>query len=278
MNLSIAKTLKKLIDYDEINGSEFKNKKFLKLLEEESIVKVSQISKTRTKIILNDYEMLDDFLGNEYNIKDLDYYIKVMDDKSSKRSDLVKATGDTKTKNITTISGLYINGYENFQVEVNNEKFNISNILNNTSFFIHKNNIVKISKDILIVGVENMESLLLIQKQKNLFENYSKKKLFIFINPSMLKLIENLENEYLHFGDFDLAGISIYETKIKPKIKNSNFFVPTNIEKLIINGNKNLYQKQYEKYKNIKSTEEKVQDLINLINENKRVIEQELLI
>lgn len=278
MNLSIAKTLQKLVSLSEINGNEFKNKNFLNKLVEEKILYVKQIGKTQTKITLLDYEALDNYLGNEYNIKDLDYYIKVMSQKQSQRSEIVKASGDTKTKQAATQTGLYISGYDTVTVKINDDDFDINTIPNGTSLFIHQNTKIMINEDILIVGVENVENLLQIKKQKHLFDSFVKNKLFLLLNPTMLNIIGTLKNEYLHFGDFDLAGISIYETKIKAKTKHSNFFIPKNIEKFLQKGNKKLYLKQYDKYKMVKSDDKKIQELITKIHFYQKGVEQEIFI
>jgi hypothetical protein len=278
LSLSNAKILLKLVEKQTINGSEFKDKKFLALLVEENILKIQQLNRSQSKIHLYSKEDLRTYLKNEFDINDLKKYIEVMEDDESLRRDLIDVSGDSKTKNIQTQTGLYLAGYENVILNINDKKFNIANILERTSLFIHQNTKFSFDKDILIVGVENVENLLQIKKQKYLFEHIKKAKLFILINPPMLKFIQNYQNEYLHFGDFDLAGVSIYETKINPKVKKSRFFIPDNIEDMLKNGNEKLYFKQYEKYKNIKSEDKNVQNLIDMINSYQKTLEQEIFV
>ncbi len=278
LTISNAKILRKLIEVQIISGSEFKAKKFLEQLKEENILKTQQLNRSQSKIHLINNEDLKSFIKNEFNIKDLNNYIKVMYKEMSSRSEVIKVSGDSKIKNIQTQTGLYLAGYENVILQIDDKKFNIVNILEGTSLFIHQNTMVGFSEDILIVGVENAENLLQIKKQKYLFKNIPKAKLFVLINPTMLKFLETINNEYLHFGDFDLAGISIYETKTKPKIKKSSFFIPDSIEETIKNGNKELYFKQYEKYKGLKSKNKNIQVLIEIIHKYKKVVEQELFV
>ena len=278
LSLFNAKILQKLIEVQTINGSEFKGKKFLSLLVEENILKIQQLNRSQSKIHLYNKEDLNSYLKNEFAINDLKKYIAVMEDKMSLRNDLIDVSGDSKTKNIQTQTGLYLSGWENILLKINNSDFNLRNIIEGTSLFIHHNTKFTFDESILIIGIENVENLLHIHKQKYLFEHIKKNKLFILINPPMLKFLKTCQNEYLHFGDFDLAGISIYETKIKPKVNNSHFFIPGNIEEMLKNGNETLYFKQYEKYKDIKSEDKNIQELIDMINRYQKVIEQEIFL
>jgi len=278
LSISNAKILQKLILINIINGSEFKNKKLLAQLVEENILKIQQLTPCKSKIHLINFDNLKSYLKNEFNIKDLDKYIEILTSKGISRSELIEVSGDSKTKYIQTQTGLYIAGYENVILSFNEKKFNIANILEGTSLFIHHDTKFTIDKDILIVGVENVENLLQIQKQKYLFEKFKKDKLFVLLNPPMLKFIEISQNKYLHFGDIDLAGISIYETKVKTKIKNSDFFIPASIEEDLKDGKKQLYFRQYEKYKSLISDTLEIQVLIDLIHKYQKVVEQEIFI
>ncbi len=102
--------------------------------------------------------------------------------------------------------------------------------------------------------------------------------LFVVINPYMLEWISDLKNEYIHFGDYDLAGINIYLNKVVPKLnmsKKYSMFIPDNIESLIKkHGNSELYEKQLQ-YKNLVTQDNKINDLIEIIKHEKKAIEQE---
>ena len=67
--------------------------------------------------------------------------------------------------------------------------------------------------DITIVGIENPENFRQISQQQYLFKDI--KPLFVCRYPQnqskdLLKWLQSIPNSYLHFGDFDLAGIGIY--------------------------------------------------------------------
>jgi hypothetical protein len=100
---------------------------------------------------------------------------------------------------------------------------------------------------VTIVGIENPENFRHIQKQKKIFEyiqplfvsRYSKIK-------DLIKWLQTITNSYLHFGDFDFAGLNIYCNKYKKHIKDkAKFFLPSDFEKLLsTKGSQDNYNHQ----------------------------------
>ena len=95
-------------------------------------------------------------------------------------------------------------------------------------------------------------------------------------NESKLWL-ESIPNKYYHFGDFDLGGISIYETEYKKRLrKRATFLIPDDIEQRIRkHGNPRLYSKQIQKFRTLRSTSGELTDLLKLIHSAQMVYEQE---
>lgn len=278
MKISNAKTIQKLILEKELNASEFKDKKFLEELIQEQIIHLKRLGTRKAKITLLYEDRLNIFLENRYKIKNLNEYIVSMNQTEISRAQLSKTTSNTKTKKTSVQKGIYLNCLENIDLKVDDEELKI-NPIPNGSIFINYLSKIEINKDILIVIVENFENLSQIKKQKYLFEIYDKKMLFIFRNSYIYKYLKYFENGIVYYGDIDLAGISIYLNEIKPKVLNhSSFFIPKNIEDLLKNASSKLYFRQYEKYKNLTSSEKCVNDLILLIHKYKTSVEQELFI
>ena len=134
------------------------------------------------------------------------------------------------------------------------------------------------SKDTIIVGVENYQVVWFAKKYRELFRE--KNLLFVVRNPYMREWIEDLENEYIHFGDYDLAGISIYINEIVPRLKKSkkySMFIPENIEFLIKKyGDRELFEKQ-KRYLNMKLYNQEILELKRIIEMYKKGLEQEAL-
>lgn len=250
-------TLLKLKELGELNFSQVP-KILLKQLQDEFLIEVKTISGKKKKVIAKKqfYKAYKDI----ENIKT-----------SQTRAELIKANSHTKAKKISPQDGLYING--NCKIE----DINLP-IFENSALFLKE--IPYISKDILIICLENFENLIYFKSQTKYFQEDNI--LFVFRNSMMLKLLErldSLENKIIYFADFDLAGIFIYETQILPRCKKVEFYIPKDIENLIEEyGSKDLYSKQYDKYRNFKSENIDIKNLINIINKNQKVLEQEYFI
>lgn len=90
--------------------------------------------------------------------------------------------------------------------------------------------------------------------------------------------LESIPNKILYFGDFDLAGIRIYETEFKRRLGDRiTFIVPRDLESRIQRrGNPNLYSMQVnEGFANLKSDSGELSELIGLIHRLQSTYEQE---
>jgi hypothetical protein len=99
-------------------------------------------------------------------------------------------------------------------------------------------------------------------------------------SKDLVKWLQSIPNDYLHFGDFDFAGIGIYLNEFKKHLtRNADFFVPENIDTLIADyGNKKRYDEQKINF-DIKSIqEEKLLKLIATIHKYRKGLDQEILI
>ena len=247
--MKYLKTLLKLKQNRSLNFSQIPPK-LLQKLKEEGLINI--IGTNRKKVVVNKY------FDEVY--KDIEK-IEI----ANSRSELSNI-GDSKLKQIYPMSGFYINGVcklENFTLPISNESV------------LFLKNMPEIDKNILVIIVENFENMLYLHS--NLFQKQNI--LFIYRNKALLDILQDLKNEIFYFGDFDLAGISIYLNEILIRNKNAKFFIPQNIESLLIKkGSQNLYKKQFFKFKNLKSDIEEIQNLINLIHKTQKSLEQEWFI
>lgn len=272
-----AKKLVKLVEEKSLNGSEFKNQRLLQELEEFGVVSVS-VKRHKTKIYLQSKDKLDILLANQYDIPDLNKYIDVIENKNRTRGEVVSVTGDSKNLKTEVQSGLYIASYEKIKIKVNSQDMMLFTT-DMSSFFVHKNAKLEFSKDVLVVGVENFENILYIQKQKKLFDD-GRQKIFVWRNEHARKFLSECVNDYLHFGDLDLAGINIYINEIIPRIPHNRyeFYIPQKVLELLKRGNSEDYFTHLKKYPNLKSDEKYLQDFIDLLHRVKRSLHQEFLI
>lgn len=135
----------------------------------------------------------------------------------------------------------------------------------------------------LIIGVENMENFLKIREQRVLTGNFllpgEKDVLFVArysFSNDLGRWLERIPNRYLHFGDFDLAGISIFLTQFAPYVgSRGSFLIPSDIEERIRNGSRQRYDDQYAKYSSLTAPDHALQSLLDLIHHYRRCYDQE---
>jgi len=252
--MKYAKTLLRLKNERELNLSRLP-KTFLQELLDEELVEVRSISASRKKVRVT--KAFDEYYNNLEQILS-----------ATTRAKLTQANSDTKRKKISPQDGLYIAG----NVVVGGIDLAL---LQEGALFLKE--LPKIEQDILIIGVENFENLIYYKEQLYLFKR--KKVLFVFRNKKMLEFLSKVTNEIIYFGDFDLAGISIYLNEVKKRAPKAKFFIPKNINKVIKEkGSSKLYEKQINKYKNLTSSDSEMQILIETITQNQKALEQEFFI
>lgn len=249
------------------------------LVAEGIIVRTGRIQK---KLLLGDSAALHTFLFNKYGIKDLTLYIETNKKEAVKRSELVVTSGDSKLKKVRTFKGFLVNSYLPIHGLLNNQPFVISP-QTGTFTFLHAFEHFMPDPEVTIVGVENSENFSCIEEQRYLFEKI--KPLFVSRYPQsqsrdLIKWLQGIPNAYLHFGDFDPAGIAIYLNEVKKHLgERSSFFVPVNIEELFRNfGNAGRYDHQKANFNPEEVKEAGVLKLLKLIHRYKKGVDQEVLI
>ena len=146
-----------------------------------------------------------------------------------------------------------------------------------SAVFIQNPDEFYIPSDVIVVGVENGENFCRIRSQKYLFGD--NKVLFVSRYPQSADLREwliKIPNRYIHFGDFDLAGICIYQSEFYKFLGDrAGFLIPEDIEERLKSGNAGLYDTQYLRYKNLNIIDSRLNGLVEMIHHYGRVYEQE---
>jgi len=269
-----------LIEKKIVRGRKFIEKIVIQKLKLNGSIALNRMTAQRYEIELLKEENIFSFLKSiDYlkinSIKEIDEYIEEVLDKDVSRDKIQAWTKSTKSKTSKSLKGLYLSSVENIDIKINNEVVTVvpTNGLGYFCFYTEK---VTVSKNTIIVGVENYQVIWFAKKYRELFKE--KNLLFVVRNPYMREWIEDLENEYIHFGDYDLAGISIYVNDIIPRLKKSkkySMLIPDNIEFLIKEyGDREIFEKQ-KRYLNMKLDDERVMELKRIIEKYKKGLEQE---
>jgi hypothetical protein len=169
-----------------------------------------------------------------------------------------------------------------FHTEIVVSGITIPPVPQGTELFIHQPEKLEISKNALVVGIENPECFLKFEKLAHLFPQKELVIIMRYLSSSPNKWLQTITNSYLHFGDFDPAGLHIYIREYRNQLPASrcSFFIPPNIEKLIDKfGIPTLYDQQIHLLKNIDfQLYPEVERLIYLLSKHRKGLEQERLL
>lgn len=277
--ISIAEKLTALQNGEKIPFSKLKHSVIESMIDN-GILKKQILGRSKTLIYLSNKNLLPDYLKNHFGIDSLENYIVAFRKEDLSRGEAIEVSSNSKLKSIRTFKGFLMNCFQPIECVLNNKQITIEP-QEGTFTFVYDYDSFTPSNDITIVGIENPENFRHIQKQKKLFENIQP--LFVSRYPQskdLIKWLQVIPNRYLHFGDFDFAGLNIYCNEYKKYLNGkSNFFLPPDIETLIsTKGNRDNYNNQTIQF-DVKEIEEvNILILIKLIEKYKKGLEQEILI
>lgn len=191
-------------------------------------------------------------------------------------------SGNSKIRNERSCPGFLVNAYSRMECLLNEKPITIDSVEGSAIYMADWKSFIP-PADVLIVGVENMENFLKIRCQKTLFSSCLRKGetqiLFVAryaFSSDLAQWLGRIPNRYMHFGDFDLAGINIYLTQFKPSVgKRGTFLIPPDIEKRLRHGSRKRYDEQYSKYRQLTTTDKDLNSLISLIHRYRRAYDQE---
>ncbi len=217
---------------------------------------------------------------------DKDERYKQLDKESfTLRASMAADTGNSKIVMVRSCPGFPVNSYESINCWLNGIPF-VVNPQEGSFLFVTDWHNFKIPKDVVIIGIENMENFRKIRNQRQFFQNYlekrglSKKVLFVSRYPQSTDLrnwLQEIPNHYYHFGDFDLAGINIFISEFMLFVgsERSTFLIPDDISYRLSFGSSQRYDEQYNRFKNLKSEIGELQKLIDLIHKERKCYDQE---
>ena len=276
--MAISASIKALMAGEQVAGSKINNKLLEELLAEGLLLVNSRGS--RKSYRARDVNALKRYLID----KDENYRMLEVDVLDS-RASMAAETGNSKLITIRSCPGFPINSYEPIECLLCGEPF-LVNPQEGSFFFVSEWEKFNIPKDVVVIGIENMENFRMIRKQKAFFENYlqthglSNKVLFVSRYPQstdLRKWLSTISNHYLHFGDFDLAGINIFLSDFQQFIGNdrSSYLIPDDIEYRLNSGSRKRYDEQLCHFNQLQSNNSELQRLINLIHNERKAYDQE---
>lgn len=189
-------------------------------------------------------------------------------------------TGNSKLVQTRSCPGFLVNAYEPVSCRLNGSEMLVCPP-EGSFVFIADWQHFDVPNDVVIVGIENMENFRMIRRQRTLFSSLlpAKKLMFVSRYPQSTDLrawLVSIPNQYVHFGDFDLAGIQIFLTEFRKYLgAKSSFLIPHDIEERLQNGSAERYNAQYRRFRSVTSEIPSLQRLIDMINRIHRCYDQE---
>ena len=272
--MAISASIKALLKGEQVAGSKMSSQLTDELMAEGLLSVVARGSR-------KSYRARDTDALRRYLIDKDESYRVLEIDASDSRASMARDTGNSKLAAVRSCPGFPINCYEPIACRLNGSPWMV-NPQEGSFLFVADWKTFVIPEDVIVVGFENMENFRKIRQQRALFSSELGLHRLLFVSryPQSTDLrswLCSIPNHYIHFGDFDLAGISIFLTEFHAHLgERSSFLIPKDIEqRLANNGTEQRYNAQYQKFKNLTTHIPALQNLIDAINKYRRGYDQE---
>ena len=196
------------------------------------------------------------------------------------RSEQAIETGNSKLVMVRSCPGFPVNSYEPITCLLSGKDY-VINPPEGCLVFIDSWQQFIIPEDVVVVGIENMENFRMIRRQRKMFESVLGDMPLLFVSrypqsKDLRKWLQGITNHYVHFGDFDLAGINIFLTEFQQFLgARSSLLISSDIERRLQIGSQERYNSQLSRFRDLKCDDNKIQAVIDLINKYHRCYDQE---
>ena len=276
--MAISASIQALISGATVAGSKL-SKGLLTELMNEGLLQITTHG-SRKSYRARDIEALKRYLID----KDENYRILEVEECES-RSSMAEDTGNSKLVMVRSCPGFPVNSYEPIDCSLGDKRF-VVNPQEGSFVFVTDWEIFTIPDDVTVIGIENMENFRMIRKQRHLFEEYlhrhrlPQKALFVSRYPQssdLRKWLTSISNKYLHFGAFDLAGIHLFLSEFLKYLgeERTYYLIPDDISSRLKHGSTKRYDEQLLRFKEIHTAIAELQQLIDLINRERKGYDQE---
>ena len=276
---SFIDKLIRLRDGESIPASQLRGE-WVSELESDGVIVSTSHGSRRVLFVPQPESFIQALSAFDERLSDLDLMRDTLQAGNTSRSVQASATGNSKLIAVRSCPGFPINTYEPIACLLNGREI-IVNPQEGSFMFISDWQSFSIPQDVVVVGIENMENFRMIRQQRALFERTIGPGRLLFVSrypqsSDLRSWLQTIPNRYVHFGDFDLAGISIFLTEFHAYLgERSSFFIPSDIEQKLANGSLERYNAQYLKFKYLTTDIPLLQHLIDTINTYHRCFDQE---
>ncbi len=267
--------IQRLMAGEEIGFSSLSGPIFRELIDKEYII-LDRTGKRKMIAVVKNAEYLMKVLRQKWQINNIQEYIAFLDKTGKDRTDVQNMLGGTKEEKTSTFQGFLVNTLETIPYTLNGQQ-GLLPLIKGSYLFVCDYDSFKIDDDIIIMYVENFTTFKQISRYTYLFKPGK----YLFVSRLLSSIafptwLKSIPNKYIHFGDFDLAGIDIYLHFFNDISDRASFLIPEDIEERIkTSGNSSLYYTHEERYKEMNVTDRRVQSLVDMIHKYHMGYEQE---
>ena len=271
---------------EAVTASEMKYSWVKRLVEEGVLLDIPQGTRHSYKVSNKDtfWRSLSEI---DHRLADLDAAQRLVEGDDMSRGEMVQAFGDSKASQRRTNPGFLVNSYEPIPCRMGRMEMVVAPV-KGTYLFIADFNEFEIPDDVVIVGIENMENFYEIRRQRAFLEDNicrilhcTEKRRLLFVaryalTTDLRMWLQNIDNEYVHFGDLDLFGVRIFLTEFYRYMPaRSHLLIPADYVDRLKLGSRELYDKQCEGCRELHSDVAEIEELIKAIHSARRGYEQE---
>lgn len=276
---NFARNLLRLTGGEAINASAFGNKPLLKRLEDDRVVSRIASGRNRAAYRCNDPAGLLNYLRLHFGVADLEAYIALLDRESRDGEESLQAATSTKMLRTKGMQGFFIKA---FGAELCIGSSVLNPLPDGVEYFVSDFTRLAVPSDALLIGVENPECFQKADRLLDLFPQIPLVFVLRFYSNRLLDWLATVQNPYLHFGDFDPAGIAMYCNEFLVRLggRRCRFFVPETIAGLMEHhGDIGLFEQQRHLWPPKKEIHQpELIQLIHLISKTGKGLEQEQLL
>lgn len=282
MKASLIQALASLRSGETVPSGRFPADLTAELLAEGGVASISHGSRTSMKVV--SMRAFDVFLRSQGLQPDqLQETAEVLSEPTT-RAAQVQMLGDSKAVAVRSCPGFPVNVIAPLSVRLGERKLLLCPC---PGSFLYISDFMefRIPSNTIVVGVENMENFRLPERQEAVWEQIREP--FEGVPPLLLvsrypqskdlvTWLQTIPNSYVHFGDFDLAGIHIYLTEFYRHLGDrSAFFIPEDIEQRLSAGSRERYLVQFERFGKMDIPDPRVKPLVNLLHRYQKGYDQE---
>ena len=204
---------------------------------------------------------------------------------AASRAEQVQLVGDSKAVSVRSCPGFPVNIISPLSVRLGERKILLCPTPG-TFLYISDFLQFRIPSDVIVVGVENMENFRLPERQTAVWEQIrdqfggAQPLLLVSRYPQSRDLVtwlKSISNPYVHFGDFDLAGVHIYLSEFYARLGDrASFFVPEDVEeRLATSGSRVRYEIQFPRFGKMDIPDLRVKPLVDMLHHFQKGYDQE---